>query len=362
MVSGFEQCDIGDGACYAKAEGLRYVSDGKPGFTRKLRGKHFLFYGLNGKRITDEAEIKRIRRLAIPPAYRDVWICPYANGHLQATGIDTRGRKQYRYHPDWRKVRDASKFHRMLAFGEALPQMRAQVRQAMAGPELTREKVLATVVELLEKTKIRVGNEEYAKTNQSYGLTTLRDEHLALEKNAIRFRFMGKSGKAWNVKITDRRIAKILRECSEIEGQELFHYLDAAGQVHAVTSGDVNRYLKEISGEEFTAKDFRTWYGTVLAAMALEEYERFDSAAEAKKNVLTAIEHVAKELGNTPSVCRKCYIHPEIINAYLDGSFVKEAVREINATLKEKYERLSEEEIRVLQFLKKRLRAEARAA
>ncbi len=281
--STYQLCDLRDYACQARAGGLRYVSDGKPGITRKRHGRHFLFYDPKGNRILDEAEILRIRRLAIPPAYREVWICPHANGHIQATGLDARGRKQYRYHADWRMVRDATKFNHMLAFGEALPLIRSAVASDMARRGLSREKVLATVVALLEKTLIRVGNEDYARKNQSYGLTTLRDEHVEITGSTLRFRFKGKSNKEWNLKLTDRRIASIVRACADIDGYELFKWVDEFGGVHDVSSGDVNAYLQEITGEAFTAKDFRTWTGTVLAAMALHDYAAFDSQAQAKE-------------------------------------------------------------------------------
>lgn len=356
------ECAKGDSVCFAKAQGLRYTTDSASGYSRILKGKHFAFFDTKGKRITDQAEIDRIRKLAIPPAYKNVWICPYKNGHLQATGIDARGRKQYRYHPDWRQVKDASKFHHLLAFGEALPEIRTVTRGHMAQKNLGREKVLATVVALLEKTLIRVGNDEYAKTNASYGLTTLRNKHVDVSGSTIRFRFTGKSGKEWNLKLADRRIANIIRACEEIEGQELFKYVDDAGTVHDVTSTDVNNYLQEITGQPFTAKDFRTWSGTVLAAMALQEYLQYDSEAQAKKNIVAAIESVSKRLGNTPAVCRKCYIHPEILNAYLDGSLAGQITQRINETLKRKYDSLNDEEILVLAFLKKRLHADKSAA
>jgi len=338
----------------AKSNGLRYVSDAKPGYRRKKQGKHFIFFDNLGNRVRDEDEIIRIRKLAIPPAYKDVWICPYANGHIQATGIDAKGRKQYRYHAQWRAVRDATKFNHMLAFGEALPLIRATVREHLGQRGLTREKVLAGIVALLEKTLIRVGNDEYARANQSYGLTTLRDEHVAVSGDTIRFRFKGKSGKAWNLKLSDRRISRIIRACADIEGQELFKYLDADGQVRDLGSGDVNRYLRDITGQTFTAKDFRTWTGTVLAAMALQGFEAVDSETQAKKNVVAAIESVSKRLGNTPSVCRKCYVHPDVINTYLDGSLVDSLRDEIDG-LQGEAGGLTADEQRVLTFLKSRL-------
>ena len=354
----YQLCDIKDYPAQAKSFGLRYISDTRPGISRKKRGNHFLFYRVTGERITDEAEIARIRKLAIPPAYRDVWICPDARGHIQATGIDARGRKQYRYHAEWRALRDATKFNHMLAFGEALPLIRRTVDMDMARRGLSREKVLATVVALLEKTLIRVGNDEYARSNRSYGLTTLRDEHVEVVGHTLRFRFKGKSNKEWNLKLSDRRIANIVRACGELEGQELFKWVDEFGGVHDVTSGDVNAYLRQITAEDFpdvafTAKDFRTWTGTVLAAMALNDYTEFDNQAQAKKNVVAAIESVAKRLGNTPSVCRKCYVHPEIINAYMDGTLVEQIRGEIDSSLTD--QGLSEEEVHVLDVLKRRL-------
>ena len=332
------------------------MSDTKPGYTRKLERDHFVFFDQKGNRVKDADEVARIRALAIPPAYHDVWICPYANGHLQATGIDARGRKQYRYHPEWRSAKDTVKYHHVIAFGEALPNIRAVTNKHMAQKGLTREKVLATVVSLLEKTMIRVGNDEYAKTNQSYGLTTLQEKHVNVTGDSIRFKFKGKSGKEWNLKVTDRRIAKVVRACEEIDGQELFKYTDEEGEIHTISSSDVNGYLQNITGENFTAKDFRTWSGTVIASMALQEYETFDSQAQAKKNVVAAIEHVSQQLGNTPAVCRKCYVHPAILDAYLDGSFIAQISKEIDKTLQKRYDQgLKEEEIRVLQFLRRRI-------
>lgn len=343
----------------AREQGLRYVSDTRPGYTRRRFGKHFAYFDSTGERIRDEDEIIRIRKLAIPPAYRNVWICPLKNGHIQATALDAKGRKQYRYHPDWRAARDATKFNHILAFGEALPRIRATVNQHMAQRGLSRDKVLATVVALLEKTLIRVGNDEYARKNQSYGLTTLKDEHVEVTGSTLRFRFKGKSGKEWNLKLSDRRIARVVAACADIEGQELFKYVDEEGRVRDVSSGDVNAYLREISGQPFTAKDFRTWTGTVLAAMALKGLEAFDTQARAKKYVVAAIEAVAKRLGNTPSVCRKCYVHPEILNAYLDGDLVSQLGTAIDERMDD--EGLSGDEMCVLSFLKSRLEPRAAA-
>ena len=347
--------EVSDNELQARAQGLRYVTDTTLGYTRKRYGKHFHFFDLKGQRIKDEAEIARIRKLPIPPAYSQIWICPFANGHLQATGLDARGRKQYRYHSEWRNLREANKFSHLLAFGDALPALRSVTTAHMAQRRLTREKVLATVVTLLEKTLIRIGNDQYARSNQSYGLTTLRHKHVEVTGETIRFRFKGKSGKQWNLKLTDRRIAKVVRACTEIPGQELFKYVDEDGVVRDVTSGDVNSYLQDITGNIFTAKDFRTWTGTVLAAMALQDYASFDTEAQAKKNIMAAIERVSKTLGNTPSVCRKSYVHPEVISAYLDGSLIDQINGEIDKTLRAQYEQLTPEEILVLAFLKQRL-------
>jgi DNA topoisomerase-1 len=347
--------EIPDCEAQARAQGLRYVTDSKPGFTRKRYGKSFHFFDTKGERIRDEAIIARIRKLAIPPAYTNVWICPQANGHMQATGLDARGRKQYRYHAEWRAIRDASKFSHILAFGDFLPKLRAVTTEHMSQRGLSREKVLATVVTLLEKTLIRVGNDEYAKTNKSYGLTTLRHKHVDVSGHTIRFQFKGKSGKAWNLKLTDRRIARVVQACADIDGQELFKYIDDNGNVRDVTSGDVNAYLQSITGEAFTAKDFRTWTGTVLAAMALQDYAVYDTEGQAKKNVVAAIETVSKKLGNTPTVCRKSYIHPQIIDAYMDGSLIAQITGEIDKAFQAQYEQLTPEEILVLAFLKQRL-------
>jgi DNA topoisomerase-1 len=348
-------CDIHDPACFAAAEGLHYVTGKEKGFTRVRKGRKFEYYDTKGELITDEKILLRIRKLAIPPAYTRVWISAHANSHIQATGHDSRGRKQYRYHADWRNVRDASKFQHILKFGEALPTIRTTTAAHMRKHGLPREKVLATVVSLLDKTMIRIGNSEYAKSNQSYGLTTLREKHVDITGDNIHFRFIGKSGKEWNLSLSDRRIARTLAQCEEIPGQLLFKYMDENNNVHHVTSGDVNAYLKEITGEDFTAKDYRTWSGTVLAAMALQEYANYDSEAEAKRNVVTAIERVAKKLGNTPAICRRCYIHPDIVSAYMDGTLIKQITHEIDDALKQRYGSLTDEEILVLAFLKKRL-------
>jgi len=334
--------------------GLRYVTGTEPGIRRQKRGKHFHFFAPDGSRITDEAEISRIRKLAIPPAYRDVWICADSAGHLQATGIDARGRKQYRYHPDWRSLRDGTKFSHILNFAAVLPKLRATLAEHMAQRGLSREKVLATVVALLERTMIRVGNDDYARKNESYGLTTLRDDHVDVKGHTIRFRFKGKSGKQWNLKLSDRRIAHVVKACADIDGQELFKFVDDNGVVRDVTSGDVNAYLREITGQAFTAKDFRTWTGTVLAAIALHGMELGAPPARAKRYVKEAVERVAARLGNTPSVCRKCYIHPKVIDAYMEGTLALRLTSDIDTAVPGA---LDKDEKRVLAFLKKRLAA-----
>lgn len=309
----------------------------------------------------DPATLARIRSLAIPPAWRDVWICPRDNGHMQATGRDARGRKQYRYHPRWRSLRDETKYERMVHFGRALPMIRKAVDAALALPGLPREKVLATLVQLLEATMMRVGNEEYARTNHSFGLTTLRDRHARIDGSRVRFEFRGKSGVHHAVEVDDPRLARIVRRTRDLPGQDLFQYVDDDGQRHTVGSADVNAYLRDITGADYTAKDFRTWSGTVLAAMALREFERFDSAAQAKRNVVRAIEHVAGQLGNTPSICRKCYVHPAVVDAYLDGTMVEGIRQRAQKTLAEDVRALRPEEAAVLAFLQERLSVPAQA-
>ena len=338
-------------------EGLRYVSDASPGYRRKRTGTSFTYYDKEGRRITDAAVIRRIKSIGIPPAYELVWICPSPNGHIQATGVDARGRKQYRYHPKWRELRDQNKYEHVMQFAAMLPKLRARVASHMRRDGLPRERVLATIVSLLEKTLIRVGNAEYAEKNKSYGLTTMRRKHVAIGRGVLRFDFTGKSGKQWKLQVEDRRIAAIARRCAEIPGHELFKYLDDDGQPRTVDSGDVNAYIKEITQQDFTAKDFRTWAGTVLAALALSEFKKCDSQAEAKRNVVAAIEKVARQLGNTPAICRKSYVHPEILSAYMSGDLVKMIDAKITQRFKRQYARLASGEIMVLAFLHKRLRA-----
>jgi DNA topoisomerase I len=301
----------------AKAVGLRYVSDTQPGLRRFKAGQGFRYEDAQGKAVRDEATLGRIRSLAIPPAWKDVWICPHENGHLQATGRDDRGRKQHRYHSLWREVRDATKYDRMIEFGEALPRIRQRVTRDLGRSGLSREKVLATIVRLMDVTSIRVGNEEYAKANKSFGLTTLQDKHAKVRGDRVEFSFRGKSGKDHTITVEDRRLAKLVKNCQDIPGQDLFQWIDGDGRRHDVTSGDVNDYLREISGSDFTAKDFRTWAGTVLAAQALSGSPQFETQKQAKKVIKQAIDTVASKLGNTPAVCRKCYVHPFVIEGYM---------------------------------------------
>jgi DNA topoisomerase-1 len=305
----------------ARAEGLRYSTDAEPGIRRVRRGRQFVYRDPSGAPVTDEAVILRIRRLAIPPAYENVWICPHANGHLQATGRDARGRKQYRYHPQWRAHRDETKFDRMLQFGRALPRIRRRVSRDLRLRGLPREKVLATLVRLLESTLIRVGNEEYAKTNGSFGLTTLRNRHVELKGDTLVLEFRGKSGIAHSARITDRAVARIVRDCRDIPGQELFQWLDESGERRRIDSSDVNDYLREASAGPFTAKDFRTWFAT-LEALELLRRQRPASSNEARKQVLDCVKTVSRKLGNTPAICRKCYIHPIILSAHEEGRLV----------------------------------------
>jgi DNA topoisomerase-1 len=343
----------------AQVAGLCYVNDQAPGIRRVRAGKGFSYIGLDGTRIRDPEVLGRIRALAIPPAWTDVWICPLAHGHLQATGIDARGRKQYRYHPRWRVVRDETKYERLIAFGQALPNLRARVERDLKRPGLPREKILATVVRLLETTLIRVGNEEYARTNRSFGLTTMHDRHVDIDGATVRFEFRGKSGIRHTVALHDRRLARIIQCSRDLPGYELFQYLDEDGNRHTIDSADVNAYLKEAAGDEFTAKDFRTWAGTVLAARMLQEFEAFDTKAQARRNIVRAIEAVAQRLGNTKAVCRKCYVHPAVLDCYLDGTLLENLRRRAEAELTESLHELSPGEAAVLAFLQECLKREA---
>lgn len=305
----------------AEDAGLLYVNDSDPGLQRRRAGKGFVYLRADGSRLRDAATLKRIRALAIPPAWSDVWICPSAQGHIQATGRDARGRKQYRYHAEWSATRDAAKYGRVLSFALALPTLRERVDADMRKRGLPREKVLATIVHLLETTLIRIGNMDYAKQNGSYGLTTLRDRHVQIEGAELRFDFKGKSGKLWRLSLKNRRVAKVVRACQDLPGQHLFQYLDEAGERQSVTSNDVNSYLREICGLEATAKDFRTWAGTVLAALELAD-RREETKTARRKTMRDAVRNVAARLGNTVAVCRKCYIHPEIFAAYEEDALL----------------------------------------
>ena len=353
-----EIVDIEDAA---EGAGLVYVHDGhEPGITRRRAGKGWSFRDPRGATIKDGKTLDRIRKLAIPPAYREVWICTNPRGHIQATGRDAKGRKQYRYHPAFRELRESVKYEHVTAFAEALPLIRTTVKGHMALHGLVRKKVLATVVYLLETTLIRVGNADYARHNKSYGLTTLRDPHVDVHGADLRFEFKGKSNKTWKLKLHDRRVARIIKACHELPGQQLFQYVDHEGERHDVTSQDVNDYLREITGRDVTAKDFRTWAGTVLAALALNEFDAIDSEAKAKKNVREAIERVSARLGNTPTICRKCYVHPEIVNSYLSGELLLEIKQEVDAELRENLPRLKPEEAAVLALLERRISNEIR--
>ncbi len=336
----------------AESAGLRWVCDDRPGLTRHRRGKSFRYRDPNARPIRDEAELARIRKLAIPPAWTAVWICPYADGHIQATGRDARGRKQYRYHTQWREKRDETKYEKLVVFGGLLPKLRARVDQDLSRSGLPREKVLATVVRLLETTLIRVGNEEYARDNASYGLTTMRARHVDVDGEHVRFEFRGKSGVQHSVAVRDRRLAKIVRRCQELPGQELFQCIDREGRRHVIDSSDVNAYLKEISGEDVSAKDFRTWNGTVLAAAGLRAaMTEAGPHRRTKRTVNDCIERVARQLGNTKAVCRRCYVSPAVIDAYFDGSLARAFLRTTSAKPKAG---LSSDEHAVLKLLQSR--------
>ncbi len=303
----------------AAQAGLRYTCDDRPGIRRRRRGHGFQYISPDGRTITSATQRSRIAALAVPPAWTDVWICPSPNGHLQATGRDARGRKQYRYHPRWREVRDEAKYGGLIAFAEALPRIRRRVDRDMARHALSKTRVVATVVRLLDETGIRIGNEEYARENRSFGLTTLEKRHVDVKGSRIVFRFRGKGGKMLELDVSDPRVARVVRRCEGLPGQQLFQYADEDGEPVDVDSEDVNDYLREITGQDFTAKDFRTWSGTVLAARVLGELGESGSPMQAKRQVVHAVETVAKELGNTPAVCRSCYVHPDVIDAHISG-------------------------------------------
>jgi len=343
----------------AEEAGLRYVSDDRPGYTRKAKGEDFAWLDTDGKLIRDEQRLLRIKRLAIPPAWTDVWICPASNGHIQATGRDARGRKQYLYHERWREVRDENKYDRIISFGKALPKIRRRIARDLKPPGLPRNKVLATVVQLLERTFIRIGNEEYARENESFGLTTMKDRHVEVKGAKLRFRFRGKSGREHEVDVTDRHIAKIISKLQDLPGQDLFQYVDDDGKVGDITSQDVNEYLREITGEDFSAKDFRTWAGTVLTAIALNAQEKFENQKQGEANIKTAISAVAKILGNTPAICRKCYVHPAVLDTYLEQKTIDGLKRTTEEALEKEDVDLRSSEAAILKFLKSRLTKKA---
>ena len=342
---------VPDSVTAAASAGLHHVTDARPGITREMGALGFRYYRPGGRPLKSPTDLKRIRMLAVPPAWKEVWICPDPRGHLQATGRDARGRKQYRYHPEWRAHRDSDKFDRLEAFAAVLPVIRARTNADLARSGLPREKVLATVVQLLERSLIRVGNDEYAKSNKSFGLTTMQDKHVEVKGSTLRFEFRGKSGKRHSVGINDRRLARIVKQCRDLPGQELFQYVGENGRTQDVNSADVNTYLRQIAGTDFTAKDFRTWFATVLAATALREFRHADSTAASKRNVLRAIEAVAGVLGNTSAVCRKSYIHPAILDCYMDRSIEAKLSRPLPPSLKRVASKLRPDEVATLRIL-----------
>jgi len=334
---------------------LSYVSDTMPGIRRHSARNGFDYKMPDGSLVRDIDTLKRIRSLAIPPAWNDVWICPKPHGHIQAVGRDQRGRKQYRYHPRWREVRDEAKYGKLLAFAHVLPKLRARVEEDLKRRGLPRERVLAAIVRLMELTLFRIGNSEYAKSNKSFGLTTLRDRHAKIEGSRLHLSFRGKHGKQHQTDINDRRLARIVKDCQDLPGYELFQYIDENGEQHTVDSADVNDYLREITGEEITAKDFRTWAATHLAAEALRELEPIENDRLRKKGIVRAVETVAKHLGNTPAICRRCYIHPAILDSYLEGTLLETLAEKTRRYLVENVEGMSAEEAAVTAFLRLRL-------
>jgi DNA topoisomerase-1 len=342
----------------ARAVGLRYVDPADPGLRRIRHGKSFSYVDRDGKPVTDKDTLGRIRSLAIPPAWEEVWISHFANGHIQAVGRDARGRKQYRYHPLWQTARDETKYGRTIAFARVLPKLRRQVERDLRLRGLPRQKVVAAAVRLMEMTLIRVGNEEYARENRSFGLTTLRGRHATIRGSQLKLTFRGKGGKEHSIGLRDERLARVIRACQELPGQRLFQYVDDDGEAQHIDSDDVNDYLRQYMGDEFSAKDFRTWAGTVLAARAFQALGEEPTSPSALRR---AVEEVAQQLGNTPTVCRKCYIHPEIVNSYLDGSLVELMTSAASEKLKAG-RGLRAEERRVLSVLRSRLRSENRRA
>ena len=338
----------------ARRAGLRYVTDGVDGIRRQRSGKGWIYFHPGGRRITDQGVTRRLNSLAIPPAWTDVWICPDPDGHIQATARDARGRKQYRYHAQYREARDRSKFKRMLEFSEVLPRLRERIERDLRSKDLSRRQLLATVVRLLDRTLIRVGNDEYMRDNRSYGLTTLRRRHLTIDGSMLRFSFRGKSGVEHSIAVADPRLARIIQRCRSLPGEELFQYRDSSGRRHLISSDDVNDYLKEISGRDISAKDFRTWGGTMLAAVELRRRGEGSSRRETERNIIAAIDAVAQRLGNTRAVCRKYYVHPALIDAYRMGDLVPAAPAGGKARQR-RGAALRRDEVLVLQFLQERL-------
>lgn len=358
VPSGGTQPDLGhDPRLAARAARLHYVHDRRPGIRREKEGDGWAFFKPDGSRVVDEDEVARIRKLAIPPAYTDVWICPDPKGHLQAVGRDARGRKQYRYHPRWREIRDEAKYDRMLVFGRVLPAVRTQVERDLALHGLPKRKVVAAIVALLEKTTMRVGNEEYAKQNDSFGLTTLRTRHAKVQGGHVLLDFTGKHGIDHHIDLKDKRLAKVVARCHDLPGQDLFQFLDQHGERHHVTSHDVNDYLHEVSGEDITAKDFRTWAATVTASVLLAELGRFETQAAAKHHLVEAVEKVATKLGNTAAICRKCYIHPAVFEGFLDGTLAEGLKARAEEVLEKDAGGLTAEEVAITAYLSHRLDA-----
>ena len=342
----------------AKAVGLRYVSDSTPGYTRKRSGKGWSFYDAGGKLVKDQELITRFTRLVIPPAYTDVWISPYENGHLQFTGIDAAGRKQYRYHSGWNQIRNQSKYHRLQTFASYLPVIRERVDKDLARHNPDHEKVVALAVRLMELTSIRVGNESYQKLYGSFGLTTLQNRHIKIEGSKIRFEFKGKKGIQHKISLQSRKLARLIKQCRDIPGKELFQYYDEAGERHSIDSGDINSYLKEITGEDFTAKDFRTWAGSVSALYAFKAAGEFENVTECRKKIISVIDEVAVSLGNTRSVCKKYYVHPSVIKSYEEGTLFKYIDR-LDEEKDEKAAELNQAEKALLTLLETEKLAEA---
>jgi DNA topoisomerase I len=338
-----------DSLAAAREAGLRYIDDRQPGIRRQRRGRHFAYVYPDGSPVRDDAELRRIKALAIPPAYTDVWIAPIANGHVQATARDARGRKQYRYHKRWREVRDDAKYQRLAAFGKALPAIRKAVAKDLGGPELSRRKVLAAIVAIMDSTGIRVGNEEYAQSNDSYGLTTLRTRHVRLSGSEVRLRFRGKTGRERLITLKDARLARIIKRCRDLPGEELFEYIDESGAIARVASDDVNEYIRSIAGDDFSAKDFRTWIGTVECIAALVEPAAEPS--QVKQNITAALACVAARLGNTPAVCRKAYVHPAVIETYTRMRCLPCRNGKVSATAKPRAASLSHQERLALRFV-----------